>query len=104
MTFNSTSVDLSFFVDEPTPRIAYSLDEQANVTVAGNTTLTDLPVGGHNVTVYAWDVYGNVGASEPVHFAIAISDSFPTVPVVVGSTTLVAVVCAGFLIYFKKRR
>jgi hypothetical protein len=102
MTFNSTSVDLSFLVSEKTPQIAYSLDAQLNKTVAGNTTLTDLSVGGHNVTVYAWDVYGNVGVSETAHFSIAIRDSFPIVPAFVASAISVVVIFAVLLIYFKK--
>jgi hypothetical protein len=64
-TYNSTSVDLSFLVDETAPQIAYSLDAQKNVTVAGNTTLTDLFVGVHNVTVYARMFTETLGLQKP---------------------------------------
>jgi hypothetical protein len=62
---------LNFTVDESCSKISYVLDGQENVTVAGNSTLSDLPIGEHNVTVYAWDSSGNNGASETIMFTIA---------------------------------
>jgi len=72
------------------------------VTVAGNTTLTELSFGLHNVTVYAEDTFGNVGASETVWFSVA--EPFPAVPVAAASAVAVAIVGAGLLVYFKKRK
>lgn len=69
-TYNTTSVSLSFTVDETTTWIGYSLDSQANVTITGNTTLTGLSNGAHNIVVYVSDVAGNTGASNMVHFTI----------------------------------
>jgi hypothetical protein len=71
------------------------------VTVAGNTTLAGLSAGAHNVTVYAWDTAGNVGASETITFTVT---PFPTAPVATASAAAVAVVIAGLLFYFKKRK
>ncbi len=103
-TENEVDVPLNFTVNEPVSRIAYSLNGQANVTVVVNTTLTGLVHGAHNVTVYAWDEAGNVGASETVAFTIAEPESFPVVPVAAASAASVAVMGVGLLVYFKKRK
>jgi hypothetical protein len=64
-TYLTGNVPLNFTINGNTTQITYSLDEQANVTIPGNTTLTGLSVGAHNVTVYAWDIdSGNIGASQ----------------------------------------
>ena len=64
----SSDVPLTLTVNEPVSQVTYSLDGQRNVTTAGNTTLTNLPYGEHNVTVYTTDKAGNVGASGTIHF------------------------------------
>jgi hypothetical protein len=47
-TYYGLDVPLSFKVNEDVSEITYSLDGQENVTIAGNTTLTDLIEGEHN--------------------------------------------------------
>jgi hypothetical protein len=96
-------VALNFIVNGSASRISYALDGQDNVTIAGNATLPNVPIGEHNVRVYAWDAAGNVGVSEIVMFKVAKPEIFPTVPVVVVSAVLIAAVAAGLLVYFKKR-
>jgi PKD repeat protein len=66
----SKVVPLTFTLNEPTSWIGYSLDRQANITTAGNTTLIDLTDGSHSVTVYANDTAGNMGASSTIYFAV----------------------------------
>ena len=100
-TYSTSDVPLNVTVNEPVSQIIYSLDGQENVTVAGNTTMAGLSVGVHNVTVYAWDTAGNVGASETIAFTVT---PFPTVPVAAASVASIAVVIAGLLVYFKKRK
>lgn len=102
-TYVTTDVPLKFTVDEPPSWMSYSLNGQDNVTITGNTTLTDLPEGEHDVTVYATDLAGNNGTAETRYFNIDVPEPFPTAPVVAGVTSAV-VVCIGVLIYFKKRR
>jgi hypothetical protein len=104
--YYTSNVTLCFAVNETTSQISYNLDGRDNVTVAGNTTLADLNIGVHNVTVYAWDKFGNVGASELVVFTIAEPEPefSPTTLVVIASVTLLAVVGIGLLFYFKKRK
>lgn len=103
IVYTANNVPLNLSVDMSSSNLSYSLDGQANVTIAGNTTLSDVSAGLHNVTVYAWDAAGNVGASETVTFTVA--ELFPVVPVAIG-VALVAVVIAatGSLLYNRKRR
>jgi hypothetical protein len=100
--FNESSVPLSFTVNKPAVWMGYSLDGQNNVTVTGNVTLSGLSVGLHNVTVYANDTLGNMGASATVAFNVEVP--FPTALVAAASGATAIVVGAGLLFYFKKRR
>jgi hypothetical protein len=79
----------------------YSVDGGETVTITGNVTLEGLANGVHNVTVYARDAFGNVGASETVSFTVDVP--FP-VTMVVAPIASVAVVGAGLILYFKRRR
>ena len=103
--YSAATVALNFTLNKPVSKITYSLDGQANVTIAGNTTLTNLPYGEHNVTVYATDVYGGIGASNTIVFTISqpdIAKPFPTV-LIAAVAALAFAAGAGVLIYFKKR-
>ena len=106
-TFTS-DVPLDFDVNELVTQAAYSLDGEDNVTVAWGDTLSGLSYGLHNVTIYVWDVAGNIGASETATFTIAKETEppapFPTVPVAAASVASAAVVGAGLLVYFKKHK
>ena len=76
-TYASTCVRLNFTVEpEGTVLdwIAYRLDGGANVTIAGNTTVSGLSVCGHNIVVYARDSNGNMAASNTVYFAMHPGD------------------------------
>jgi len=100
--YNNSSVPLTFSTNEPASRISYSLDNQDNVTVAGNTTVSGLPNGNHNLTVYATDQYGNTGTSETISFSVEVP--FPTTLVAVASAVSVSAVGLGVLFYFKRSR
>jgi N-acetylneuraminic acid mutarotase len=101
-TYNVSSVSLDFTVNKPALWIGYSLNGQDNVTINGNTTLSGLSSGLHNVTVYAKDTFGNVGVSETVSFSV--ETPFPTTLVVTAFGVAVVIVGAGLLVYFKKRK
>ena len=68
-TYDTSSVDLIYAVNEPTRWAGYSMDGAENVTLIGNTTLEKLENGPHNLTVYAEDLSGNVG-SNTVNFEV----------------------------------
>lgn len=116
-TYNETSVPLVFTVDKTVNWTGYSLDGEQNVTVTGNSTLTNSMVanvtvanvtsGLHNITVYANDTFGNIGASENITFQVKLlelSTPSPTATVAAASGVSAVVVVAGLLVYFKKRK
>jgi parallel beta-helix repeat protein len=102
--FNESSVPLLFTVDKQVNWMGYSLDGQDNVTVTGNSTISELTNGLHNVTVYARDTFGNEGASETIAFTVSAPEAFPTAPVLAASAATLAIACIAILVYFKKRR
>ena len=102
--FTSTDIPLNFSTNKPTEWISYSLDGKDNVTVNANTTLTGLSAGWHNITVYAKDMNGNVGASETITFAINPGPLQATIIVPVACVSAAAAVVASLLYYRKKQR
>lgn len=101
MTYSIANATLFFVVDKQVSWLGYSLDGQDNVTISENTTITDLPNGVHNVTVYAKDAFGHEGASETVSFTVEMP--LP-VMLVIAPVALAAVVGVVVAIYFKKRK
>lgn len=117
LSFENTTIDVSdvplnFTVNQAVSKITYCLDGQENLTISGNTTLAGLPNGKHNITIYAMDETGNIGASKTITFTVASEpppepplEPSPTVLVAAVSGTLaVVVVAAGLLVHFKKRK
>jgi hypothetical protein len=114
-TYYSVDFPLNFSVNKPFSWVAYNLDNQANVTVDGNTTLTGLSEGSHSIIVYANDTVGNIGSSQTTYFNIAKEpeptptptsqpEPLPTTLVAVASGASVTVVCVGLLLFYLKRR
>jgi len=93
---------ISFILDNPTLEIKYSLDNQENVTITGNTTLTGLSNGLHNLTVYAMDEAWGVGTSETIIFNVEAPETFPIIPVAAG--IIIAVVFFGLLLLRRHRK
>jgi N-acetylneuraminic acid mutarotase len=69
-----STVQLVFTTNKATEWMGYSLDNQANVTISGNTTLSGLSQGAHRIVVYANDSRGNTGATRAAPFSV---DSVP---------------------------
>lgn len=104
-------VPLTFTVNKPFSKAAYSLDGQANVTISGNTTLTGLPNGSHSVTVYATDAYDSTGASKTVAFTVAEKteteprpESFPNGWLAAGIVASAVVICLGLLAFYARTK
>jgi len=102
-TYNTSDIPLNFTVNEPVSKISYVLDGLENVTIDGNTTLTRLSDGKHNVTVYATDEAGNTGISETMYFNVDTPEPFPTA-LVTASVVSIAAIIVGLAFYFKKRK
>jgi N-acetylneuraminic acid mutarotase len=69
-TYTSNDVPLVLTVNRPTNWIGYSLDGRANVTITGDTTLSDLPEGVHRLVVSVNDTFGNLVSSSAVYFSV----------------------------------
>lgn len=102
-TYTSGNVSLAFTTNKLVSWQGYSLDGQEQVAITGNTTLTFLPSGSHNITVYARDSFGNTAASQTIIFSIAKPEASPATFAAVGSGASLAMVCVGVIVYFKKR-
>ena len=102
--FTSTDIPLNFTINKPTAWISYSLDGKDNVSVTANTTLTGLSAGWHNVTVYAKDMNGNVGASETITFSVDSTPIQIAAIVLIVCVSAAAVFAASILYYRKKHR
>ena len=101
-TYIGPDVPLTFTVSEPTSQISCVLDGERNIAIEGNTTLSGLSNGAHNVTVFAKDAAGNSEASETITFTI--TQPFPRTLVAAAFVAAVAVMGVGLLLYFKKRK
>jgi hypothetical protein len=102
-TLNTTAsqVSLNFTINRPVDWMGYSLDGKDNITINGNTTITGLSTGLHNITVYAKDANENVGASETINFTI--TKSSPTVSIIAVSIVVI-VFGVGLLVFYRKHR
>ena len=100
-TYYTTDVALNFTLDESVSSMRYTLDGET-FEASGNTTLSGLAYGVHNVTVYAVDTAGNTGTSETIVFIV--EEPFPVVPVATASAALIALIGVGLLAYSKKRK
>jgi hypothetical protein len=101
-TYSTSKIALDYTANEPASKVAYSIDGKDNQTINGDTMLPELSNGLHNVTVYAWDEAGNVGASETMYFSVEVP--FPTALVAAASVASAGVIAVGLLVYFKKRK
>jgi hypothetical protein len=99
-TYNETSVSLVYSINGTTSQIYYTLDGQKSTSDTGNSTLTNLSNGSHNVTVYATDEAGNMG-NQTVYFTVAKpAMAFPTLSVAVSVVIIVmATIVASTLLY-----
>jgi hypothetical protein len=116
-TYNVTSISLNVTFSEPVSWVRYSLDGKANVTLNMNNTmsfdhsLTELSDGKHNLTLYAADQFGHIGASDNIEFIVVQetettpdSTGFPAIILLATSPVFVAVVvAAGLLLYFRRQ-
>jgi len=67
-TYNK--VTLSFTANRGTKWMGYSLDNEANVTVMGETELYNLSQGAHSIILYGNDSLGNMGSSGIIFFSV----------------------------------
>ena len=104
-TYYSASIPLEFSSKEPLSWMCYRLDREGITEIIGNTTITGLSLGSHNLTVYAKNNAGNALASQPVYFTIQETEPiYSTIVLAAAVSIAVAIAGAGLLFYFKKSR
>ena len=102
-TYSTASVPLNLTVSGPLSWLGFSLDLKPNVTVTGNTTLTDLSPGTHSVMVYGNSTQGITAFSKTIFFTINAPEAVPTVAIAaIAATSAGTVVAAVAVVYFKK--
>jgi hypothetical protein len=106
-TYNSTEIPLNFYMNDKVSQITYNLDNQANVTISGNTTLTSLTEGSHSISLYASDADGHWVNFDTATFTIIkpASDANSSVtPLLLTALIVIVAVAIVSLVYFKKRK
>jgi hypothetical protein len=99
-TYDTNNVPLTFTVNDQSVSFRYMLDGLQEVTITGNTTLTELASGPHNITVSARTSAGLVGTSEVISFTIV--DRFLS-DIVFAGVAIVVTAGVGFLLYVKRQ-
>jgi N-acetylneuraminic acid mutarotase len=106
-SYSSTNITLDFTVDESVSTMNYVLDNGTAIEISGNLTLTGLSYGSHNLTVYATDKAGNIGASPTMYFTIVepVFGEEVVSTAVMATIVIVLALITGFglLVYFKRR-
>jgi hypothetical protein len=102
VSYSVRNVSVDFVLNKPVSWMGYSLDGIDNETIAGNFTLTDLPFGAHNITLYVIDGYGNQGNSQ-INFTIENPvppiQALPVISIIIVSVF----VCIIGLILYRRR-
>lgn len=107
--YNSSSVPLMFLVDRVVNWTAYSLDCQDNVTITGNSTLSLLSNGQHNITVFTGSLLDGLGASEIVIFLVNETSLAKTellgivTPAIITTAVIIAVVTVFLAFYWRHK-
>jgi hypothetical protein len=101
--YNSSTIPLVFTVNETTSLITYILDKQV-YTINGNTTLTILQDGEHELTVYATDEAGNARASETIDFNVRVPIPPQVALAILPPMAIVLIGGLSLLIYVEKRK
>jgi hypothetical protein len=101
--YNESEIPLIFTVNETTSIITYLLDGKVH-TIDGNTTMSVLQDGNHELKLYATDEVGNAGSTDTIDFNVKV-----TVPLNVALGFLPPLVIVlggglGILIYLKIRK
>ena len=86
-TYSERNVPLTFYINQPTRYLLCSVNGVFNMTINGNTTLTNLSNGSYKVTVVSTDNDYNSAASQTVPFSIMSADPLVLPKVVIQSPT-----------------
>jgi len=107
-TYNGTqfTLPLDFTINATASWIGCSLDNQSRITVRGNSTISELSIGLHNITLYASGTFGNMGISNTIYFTIAerVAPNSDFQRMLLALPIVLVFSVVGLLVYFKKRK
>jgi len=110
-TYHTADLPLNFTVNEPMKWVGYSLDGKKNITITGNSTITNLTNGFHSITVYANDTSGNMGTSQTMNFSVDVPAVMKsklyltqTAITVAAAIAVVVGISVGLQVYRKKHK
>lgn len=103
-TYTTPNVLLDFTVNENISQSLYNLDNKGNQTISGNSTLTDLSNGEHNLTLYVADLAGNVADPKTITFSVDLPEPFPILPVTFIVTSVALAVVVVSLLFYRRHR
>ena len=106
-TYKTDAIPLNFYANEQVSQIAYSIDNQSNVTTSGNSTLSGLAEGVHSINVYAADAQGHWVYFDAAKFAIvkpATSTTFSPMLLLFISLIIVVIALMFILVFFRRIR
>jgi|GEM_PF-1658761 len=100
--YNTSNIPLVFTVNETTSQITYIIDGKVS-SIDGNTTLTGLQDGNHQLIIYATDEAGNYKVSQTIDFNVQVPLSPEIAYPIFPPMAIVLVGGLGLLIYFRRR-
>ncbi len=103
--YSSGSVPLTFTFNTQVSSVGYSLDNKANVSITGNTTLTGLSNGIHNLTVYANYDKADAYILSSIIFTVTSQAETPLTQTaaIAGVAISVTVIAATALLLYRKK-
>jgi hypothetical protein len=100
--YNSSNLPLVFTVNETTSQITYIIDGKVS-SIYGNTTLTGLQDGNHELNIYATDEAGNYEVSQTIDFNVEVPLSPELAYPIIPPMAIVLIGGLSLLIYLRKR-
>jgi hypothetical protein len=102
------TLPLTFAINATVSWIGYSLDNQTRITIHDNKTLSELSIGSHNITLFASDIFGNMGISNTTNFTIteqvAPNSDFQPILLALSFVIFIVVLVVGVILYKRRKR
>jgi hypothetical protein len=102
-TYNQSNISFNTTFDKTPSWSGYSLDGQQNVTYSSNISLTNLPNGMHNLTVYANDTYGSMSASQTLYFNVDLPENYLWEMIIIVVSMVAAIATIVLYRHIKKK-
>jgi hypothetical protein len=96
------NISLTYIVDDTIRSLDYSINDQPNAALTGNSTIIGLPEGNHTLKIYAHDGLGNIETAE-TEFTIgeetrSAGEPLPTSLIIEITLIVVIVAIVGFIL------